>query len=152
MTYRLLLEQLSDTCSLAKRTTFFHLLKLNSMRPLSESVQQYIENLRLAWPLAAAGQEVTLSSIAELLHQQVLVMPQCSDQVSVRYIWQTDRQVIGELNSEYDQKWVMFRLRQHVDFLEGTWSPQPVPEDDKWKCYHCRFCLECPVGRDSLKQ
>lgn len=151
MTYQLLLERLSETCSLAKLMSFFHLLKLNPMQPLSEPVQQHVQDMGVALRHSPAGQVATLTSLAEELHQQVLVMPQCSEQVSVRYIWQTDREGIGEVNSEYDYKWVTFRLQQHADFWNGVWSPQAVPVEEDWKCQYCIFCCQCPVGRESLK-
>ena len=150
MTYRMLLEQLSETCSLAKLTAFFHLLRLNPMQPLSEPVQQHAQTLGLLLQNSSAGQVVTLTSLAEHLHQQAQTMPQCSDEVSVRYIWQADSEVLGEVNAVYDHKWVVFRLQQHIDFWEGTWKPQPVPLEETWKCYHCMFCRNCPVGVESL--
>ena len=48
MTYKLLLEQLPKTCSLAQLSNFFHLLQLDLMRPLSETVQQHAQNFRAA--------------------------------------------------------------------------------------------------------
>lgn len=151
MTYRLLLEQLPETCDLGKLISYFHRLSLNPLQTLSEAVQQHAQGLGAASSHPPGGQTVTLTSLAEHLHQQMLAMPQCSEEVSVQYIWQTNNDILGEVNATYDHKWVVFKLQQHTDFWEGTWKPEAVSLEDNWKCRHCMFCLDCPVGRESLK-
>ena len=96
-------------------------------------------------------QSATLTSIAEHLQQQVSSMPACSTQVKVQYIWQADSEVLGETSYEYDHTWLVSKLQQHLDFWEGTWTPQVVPAQESWKCRHCLFFQTCPVGLESIK-
>jgi hypothetical protein len=149
MTYKLLLELLPKTCSLAQLTKFFHLLHLDLMRPLSDTVQQHAKAMGV---LPDGAQPATLTFIAEQLQQQISNMPQSSTHVKVCYIWQADSEVLGETNYEYDHAWVVFRLKQHIDFWEGVWTPQVVPAQESWKCRHCLFCQTCPVGLDVCKR
>ena len=151
MTYKLLLEQLPRTCSLALLTKFFHLLQLDLMQPLSDTVQQHVQSTGLMPADITSFQPATLTSIAEQLQQQVSSMPTCSTHVKVRYIWQADSEVLGETSYEYDHAWLESKLQQHLDFWEGVWTPQVVPAQDNWKCRHCLFCEACPVGRDTVK-
>lgn len=148
MTYKLLLELLPKTCSLAQLTKFFHLLHLDLMRPLSDTVQQYAKAMGV---VSDGAQPATLTLIAEQLQQQTSTMPQSSNHVKVCYIWQADSEVLGETKYEYDHAWLIFRLKQHMDFWEGVWTPQVVPAQESWKCRHCLFCQTCPVGLDVLK-
>lgn len=150
MTYKLLLEQLQTTCSLAQLTKFFHLLHLDLMLPLSDTVRQHAQSIGVIPADTAGAQSATLTLIAEQLQQQVSAMPSCSPRVKVRYIWQADSEVLGETDYEYDHAWLIFRLQQHLDFWEGVWTPQVVPTDEVWKCRHCLFCQTCPVGMKLL--
>ncbi|DBA95792.1 hypothetical protein WJX77_004893 [Trebouxia sp. C0004] len=148
MTYKLLLDLLPKTCSLAQLTKFFHLLHLDLMRPLSDTVQQHAKAMGV---LPDGAQPATLTFIAEQLQQQISYMPQSSTHVKVCYIWQADSEVLGETDYEYDHAWVVFKLKQHIDFWEGIWTPQVVPAQESWKCRHCLFCQTCPVGLDVHK-
>ena len=151
MTYKLLLEQLPQTCCLAQLTKFFHLLQLDLMRPLSTAVQQHAQSIGVLPADMTDVQPVNLTLIAEQLQLQVSEMPTCSAQVKVQYIWQADSEVLGETCYEYDHAWLVFRLQQHLDFWEGVWTPQAVTAQEYWKCRHCLFCHTCPVGLESLK-
>lgn len=149
MTYKHLFELLPVTCSLAQLTKFFHLLHLDSMQPLSVSVQQHA--CRLGLVSAADAPPASLTVIAEQLQRQILSMPSCSPHLKVRYIWQADCEVLGEIDYDYDHAWLIFRLQQHLGFWEGTWTPRVVSQQETWKCRHCLFWQTCPAGRKNLQ-
>ena len=151
MTYKHLFELLPVTCGLAHLTKFFHLLHLDSMQPLSASVQQHACRLGLVSADKADVQPASLSVIAEQLQRQISGMPSCSLSLKVRYIWQADCEVLGEIDYQYDHDWLMFRLQQHMGFWEGTWTPQVVSQQDTWKCRHCLFWQMCPTGRRNVQ-
>ena len=151
MTYKHLLELLPTTCSLAHLTKFFHLLHLDIMQPLSDTVQHHARSLGLVSNVKRDGQLASLTLIAEELQHQISSMPTCSQQMIVRYIWQSDCEVLGETAYDYDHAWLVFRLQQHMGFWEGTWTPAVVSDQEKWKCSHCLFCQTCPAGRKHLQ-
>lgn len=152
MTYKHLFELLPVTCSLAQLIKFFHLLHLDSMQPLSASVQQHACRLGLVSSADTAdAPPASLTVIAEQLQRQISSMPSCSSQLKVRYIWQADCEVLGEVDYEYDHAWLVFRLQQHVGFWEGTWTPRVVSQQETWKCRHCLFWQTCPAGRKNLQ-
>lgn len=151
MTYKHLFELLPVTCSLAQLTKFFHLLHLDSMQPLSASVQQHACRLGLLSADRADVQPASLTVIAEQLQRQISGMPLCSPSLKVRYIWQADCEVLGEINYQYDHGWLVFRLHQHMGFWEGTWTPQVVSQQESWKCRHCLFWQTCRAGRKNLQ-
>lgn len=151
MTYKHLFELLPTTCGLAQLTKFFHLLHLDSMQPLSASVQEHACRLGLVSADRADVQPASLTVIAEQLQRQIAGMPSCSQQLKVRYIWQADCEVLGETECEYDHAWLVFRLQQHMGFWEGTWTPQVVSDQETWKCRHCLFWQTCPAGRRNLQ-
>lgn len=67
----------------------------------------------------------------------------------VRYEYQKDHSLLGEVKFAYDRDWLKNQLRSCLEFWLGEQEATYTPEEERWKCQYCQFARVCPAYTNS---
>ncbi|TXG73896.1 hypothetical protein EZV62_002475 [Acer yangbiense] len=116
---------------------FFDFFSLNPYHVLSEEVR---ENT------AEAGYPAkTLDDIVRYYMNAWNMLPPAHNQLLLRYEFQNDQSLLGEVEFAYDHDWLKSRIQGCLEFWRGEREASYIPDEERWKCKYCRFASVCPA-------
>lgn len=89
----------------------------------------------------------TLNDVLERYGYVCSMLPKTRDQLLLRYEYQKDQSLIGENQFLYDSEWVTDQIRSSLEFWKGDREASYAPEDERWKCKHCKYASRCPIEK-----
>lgn len=87
----------------------------------------------------------TLNDVLMRYQYVCSMLPKTQDQLLLRYEYQKDQSLISENEFSYESDWVTDQIRSSLEFWKGDREASYAPEDERWKCKHCKYASRCPV-------
>ncbi|XP_071736235.1 exonuclease V, chloroplastic [Rutidosis leptorrhynchoides] len=124
-----------------------HFLQLFSLNPnyvLSKEIQDFA--------IQAGAPAQTLNDVLGKYEYVCSMLPETQDQLLLRYEYQKDQSLIGEIEYVYDCNWVSDQIRSSLEFWKGEREASYVLEDERFKCKYCVYASKCPINAISTTQ
>ncbi|KAK3206058.1 hypothetical protein Dsin_020104 [Dipteronia sinensis] len=114
---------------------FFDFFSLNPYHVLSEEVREIT---------AEAGYPAkTLDDIVRFYMNTWSMLPPAHNQLLLRYEFQKDQSLLGEVEFAYDHDWLKSRIQGCLEFWKGEREASYIPDEERWKCKYCQFASVC---------
>ncbi|XP_076930149.1 exonuclease V, chloroplastic-like [Bidens hawaiensis] len=117
---------------------FLQLFNLNPDYMLSQEIREFA--IQSGAPLQ------TLNDVLGKYQYVCSMLPETQDQLLLRYEYQEDQSLIGENQYLYDSDWVTDKIRSSLEFWNGEREANYAPENERWKCKHCKYAPRCPIN------
>ncbi|KAH0715752.1 hypothetical protein KY284_008657 [Solanum tuberosum] len=117
---------------------FFEFFSLNPNRILSAQVRESTAKCGFA--------AETLTDMLRYSRNTWCMLPPAHEQLLLRYEFQGDQSLLGEDQFEYDIDWVKGQIKCSLEVWQGEREASYTPEDERWKCWSCKFASECPAS------
>ncbi|KVI07968.1 Exonuclease V [Cynara cardunculus var. scolymus] len=105
--------------------------------------QLLMDGLTRELPLCAPT--LTLNDVLRRYEYVCSMLPKTRDQLLLRYEYQKDQSLISENQFLYKSNWVTDQIRSSLEFWKGDREASYTPQDERWKCNHCKYASRCPV-------
>lgn len=91
----------------------------------------------------------TLDDAVRYYRNTCRMLAPAHDQLLLRYEYQKDHSLLGEVKFAYDRDWLKNQLRSCLEFWLGEQEATYTPEEERWKCQYCQFARVCPAYTNS---
>ncbi|KAG5124285.1 hypothetical protein JHK82_031022 [Glycine max] len=92
---------------------------------------------------------MTLDDAVRYYRNTCRMLAPAHDQLLLRYEYQKDHSLLGEVKFAYDRDWLKNQLRSCLEFWLGEQEATYTPEEERWKCQYCQFARVCPAYTNS---
>ncbi|KAM7522309.1 hypothetical protein LguiA_012211 [Lonicera macranthoides] len=120
---------------------FFNFFSLNPHYILSEDIRA--NTAKSGFPAE------TLDDLVRCYQNACSMLAPAHDQLLLRYEFQKDQSLIGEDEFEYDSSWVTGQITNCLEFWHGEREASYAPEEERWKCNHCKYASVCPINANT---
>jgi hypothetical protein len=115
--------------------TFDNFAAAYSLETMSMS-QEFLDGLQ---SIGVKKDLQTVRAMYKKMFEEILLMPEISDVLELRYFDRSTKQMVSNMKINYDKQALDEWLRYSMKYWSGEREAQPVSEAEKWKCNICRF-------------
>ncbi|KAL5832966.1 hypothetical protein ACOSQ3_016640 [Xanthoceras sorbifolium] len=117
---------------------FFDFFSLNPYYILSDEVRE---------TMAKSGCPAkTLDDIVRSYMITWNMLPPVHNQLLLRYEFQKDQSLLGEVEFAYDHDWLKSQIQGCLEFWKGEREASYIPDEERWKCKFCQFAPLSPTN------
>ncbi|KAK6926827.1 Exonuclease V [Dillenia turbinata] len=91
----------------------------------------------------------TLDDLVRYFRNTCSMLPPANEKLLLRYELQEDNSLSGEEEFNFDLVWLKSRIQSSLEFWKGEREATYTPQEEQWKCSHCKFASVCPSNTNT---